>query len=698
MYLATASQRFSTRRSTVTDRFWALFVRAVGGLLVLAFLAPAWRLLADSEGIAAGAFVAAGPGFFVEGVLATVGVLLAGLLLAPIASQARKRTPPGSLGVLDRHLDTLSGVVAAVASLSFSLLVLGGAPFIVDGMSQMLQARLLVGGALELSSDLPIEFWYFQYLAPSSGGWTSQYPIGYPALMAIALAGGVPWLLGPVCHGLTAWLGVRWLRRLVPDDPAVRRWGALFLALSPFALALSGAYMNHGVTALLALVTLVAADRSGGDGGFLRRLGPGIGAGLVAGLAVGVIATMRPLTGVITAIAAGVVWIAGREGGVRPHRRFPVGALLGGLPPLMGLLWVNQRLFGAPLTFGYTAAQGPNHGLGFHVDPWGAHYGWTDAIGYAGTELRALGAEVFGVPVPALFLLGMVLLWVKVPARRIGPLLVWALLPALAGLLYWHHDLAMGPRLLSDAAPAWSILLAWGLTLGVRSLGGGGDRRTHYVHGVILATTLAGVGLGALRLSGYSAPTGRIASAAAVPADALVFVHDTWESRLSARLAALGARDDQIRIVRASRSTCDLQLTLDALGGAGLDGPWVERLVAEPPEPGLSQRVMPSGSRIATRPGEELTGVCQQEAVSDFNGVAGLPQRLWLGDLPAHERGRPMYVRDLGPERNRELLERWPERRAYLLVPTAPARLPDLLPYEEGMSRLWSAGAGSAGG
>lgn len=47
-------------------------------------------------------------------------------------------------------------------------------------------------------------------------------------------------------------------------------------------------------------------------------------------------------------------------------------------------------------------------------------------------------------------------------------------------------------------------------------------------------------------------------------------------------------------------------------------------------------------------------------------------------------------MRDFGPERNREVLARYPGRVPYVFTMSAPDGEPVLVPYAEGMKRLWS--------
>ena len=78
-----------------------------------------------------------------------------------------------------------------------------------------------------------------------------------------------------------------------------------------------------------------------------------------------------------------------------------------------------------------------------------------------------------------------------------------------------------------------------------------------------------------------------------------------------------------------------------------------------------------------------------REVRSDRNGAVALAPLIWQGDLPGIEEGRPMFVRDFGPEQNRRLLDAHPERQAFVFVPKDPSLPPEIVPYDEAMAQLW---------
>jgi hypothetical protein len=97
----------------------------------------------------------------------------------------------------------------------------------------------------------------------------------------------------------------------------------------------------------------------------------------------------------------------------------------------------------------------------------------------------------------------------------------------------------------------------------------------------------------------------------------------------------------------------------------------------------------PTDATIRTRDGEPLGIECLREIGADRFGTVAFAPLVWQGDLPGLEEGRPMFVRDFGPERNRRLLDAYPERQPFVFVPKDPSQAPEIVPYDEAMSQLW---------
>ncbi|MGH7538100.1 MAG: hypothetical protein ACREMF_05665, partial [Gemmatimonadales bacterium] len=171
---------------------------------------------------------------------------------------------------LDRWGGRLSGLalrpsrgawLALIASLAFAITAafaiycFARAPFSQDEMAQRFHARLLLSGRLFARGEAHPEFFLATGVLDSGGRFTSQYPIGGPAVLALGMAVHAVWLVNPLLTALT----VRNVYRFAADafGERVARASALLFTLSPFVLIMGASQMNH--VAALALATLALA-------------------------------------------------------------------------------------------------------------------------------------------------------------------------------------------------------------------------------------------------------------------------------------------------------------------------------------------------------------------------------------------------------------------------------------------------------
>ncbi len=578
----------------------------------------------------------------VVGVAALAGAFGGGRLSAILTriGRAIERPPAWSAA-------TFMGLVGAGLTVAVALAVLQGRPVLNDASVQLLQARYFAAGELAGPPLSMPEFWVMQFMVPTAAGWVSQYPPGHALWLAAGFKVGGAWVAMAVAMGILGVFSVLSFERLLPGRIAAARLGALLAVTSPMLLGLAGAYMNHATVAAFAALALWLSLRA--------ETGRAVWA-LAAGGAMGFMVTTRPVSGLLigAAVTAGV-WLTAppREPGLhRPWllRRF-AWWVLGGLPFAVGFGWFNARFFGSPLTLGYTAAAGPSHGLGFHIDPWGRMYGFTQALGYTSTELLSVGRELFGTVLPVAALIGLYLLFARRLRRGERLLAAWALLPILASALYWHHDLVFGPRMLGEAVPAWCALLVLA-AVGLARAG----RRPWLSDGIaVLVLVSIGYGLAVggaervVRLGGRPELVPEIAESG----PSLVFVHESWQDRIGARLAARPMRLDSVRALINQYSPCRLE-----------------------------------GALVGAQRPEEVVDRCRREAAADRLGLMGLTSYVWRGDLPGLGGSGVLWTRDLGPEANARLIEASPGRTPLFVLPdSASAGL--VVPYEMGVTALW---------
>ncbi len=677
--------------------------RLLGAGVVVLAAVPFYRFLPGRETGLAGAATAAhaevvGALLWTGTLVVVLSAVLAGKLLSAervtrgVDALRRVLEWPG-----DRNFAWIAASLAFLLSASFALFALDGRPAHLDAMSQLLHARFWADGRLAGPTDLDPAFWQVQNSIVTPRGWVSHYPPGHVLLLSIGLRIGAVWLVGPLLVAAIAYFSARIAMATLPASVALARAGALLVAVSAFLVCLGGSFMNHASTAaFLAAATWYALEAR-------RRPMLAVAAGAAAGFAFAV----RPLTALAIASAVfATVWLT-REDRPASARRF-AGALLGAAPFVAAVALYNTWFFGAPTRFGYDVTLGPDAGLGFGRDPWGNVYGPLEAIGYTSADVMTLGSALLETPVSAVLIVGLLLLLAQRLTQGERVLVAWALAPVAANFFYWHHGNVMGPRMLYEAAPAWILLAsaavgrawqAWPAEWPASRLSFA--PRSALAGGVALSLSLGLFWLGPQRAAAHAIPTGSVLSTSVprVEAPALVFVHDAWTARIAMQLASAGMRLDSIETALRQNATCDVQRLVDAVvtGDGEARARALGALDMSPRTRDLPPAVeIAAGNRIRIRPGERLPLPCGLQAQSDRHGILDLAPLVWLGDLPGGAARGPLFVRDLGPDRNADLIGRNANRTPLALyVPGAGAE-PVLTSYDEAMRTLWGADPNTA--
>lgn len=292
-----------------------------------------------------------------QGMLAAIA-LIAAVLLAfaseRIAWLWREGAATRLASEAERHPRLLALLLAVVVTLAYALVsvaIFGRHPADVDDAVQLLQARAYARGSLWQELGARPEFVASTHDIVRGTRGFAQFPPGHPALLALGVLAGAPWLVVPLLGGVMTYAFAR-LLRLVEERRTVV-WGAtLLLPFSPLVLTLGGSYMNAvPVTCALVVAMLGVAHCT------MPAPTHRAGWALVAGLGFGVAATIRPVDAVAFALPAGA-WLLVRA--LREPRRW-VEALVAGAGvalPIAAMLWVNARTTGHPLLMGYSALWG----------------------------------------------------------------------------------------------------------------------------------------------------------------------------------------------------------------------------------------------------------------------------------------------------------------------------------------------------
>jgi hypothetical protein len=578
-------------------------------------------------------------------------------------------------------------LLSAAITLVFSHFVLAGNSTNVDAKVQMLQARFVAAGHLSGPADRFTEFWQLQNSLITPNGWVSQYPPGHVFLLALGFLLRVPALVCPALVGVTVLFTALSARRLLRDDPAVARLGAIMLALSPFFIGLAGAYMNHVSAAAATSVAVYCALRSEDDE---RLRWP-----LLTGAALGLAFSVRPLSAIVAAMTVLAIWIvvrAPRRTEISGWVRLCIGALIGAVPFLVAVGAYNNHFFGSAFRFGYVAAYGPLVGLGFHQDPFGHFYGPVNALAFTSSDLVALSLYLLETPMPAVIVVGLFLIFSRTVSAGERLIALWALLPVLANMFYWYHGIFMGPRMLAEAAPAWALLTAIAavglVRLTTRRQFGGQSPRAMLTVAFIVAWAAGIFYLAPERLMGY----GGAIEPPHTAAPSLIFVHGAWSERVSMRLVANGLRQDSLEIGIRQNSTCELHEFAEwyAAAKAGQITPRPDVGFDRASRKGSVQFLIAKRDAIRINPGQPISRDCVREIASDSAGIIDISSFLRQSDLPGLPGDGTMIVRDMGPEANAGLIAHYPNRiPMFFYRAEREDKGPQLVSYAEGLRLLW---------
>jgi hypothetical protein len=596
---------------------------------------------------------------------------------APSARRLMDRlcTVPGAAWAL------ACAALALVLSATVAFVLFGALPTSVDEMVQLTHAEVLRTGVIAWRPPGDAAPFMVQNSLVTARGWASVYPPLHTLLLAVGLAGGAAWLVGPLATAMAVATFTLGLDRLVPHRPGVVRCAGLLVATSPFVILMGGTHLSHTSAAAMAGTAFWTALKAR-DGGTRWSM--------ATGAAVGAFVCARPWTGlVLSGALLASLWLplvrlrGGRWMAVR------AGGLVAGGAPFAALLMAwNHALFGSPLRLGYSAAFGPSHGLGLHTDPWGNRFGIVESVGYSGADLLHLGMALFETPVPALALVGAALAAGRLASRETTPLLAWALGGVAANALYWHHGMHMGPRLLYETAPAWialCVVAAADLTEPDSGLPPRLRRGVVWAVGLSLAAAAVLAPQKAMAFGG--SPVSRVRLVGPGDGPALIFAHGSWSSRVVARLTAAGMRRDSVETAIRRNDLCavDRYASWRTADGAG-----VAPTLDFSPLPGrredLSPVTLSPGNVAWLRGGAVLSGACLREARSDREGSVELEPLLWQ----AHPRsgGEVVVARDMGPGTNAEVMADHPGRAVWVLTEAASGGW-RLLPYDTAMGLLW---------
>ena len=341
-------------------------------------------------------------------------------------------------GGLDAFAWCTAGAACALAAL-LNVAVYERVPHVPDEVVYLLHARYFAAGRLWLDPPPVPAAFDLDLMLLDGDKWYCPVPPGWPAVLALGVRAGVPWLVNPLLGGASVLAAYALFREL--GDRRGARMGSVLLAASPWFTFLNVSFMTHSLTLACTLLAALGVARS-------RRTGS-VGWAALAGAAIGVVALVRPLDGMLLALALGV-WSLG-WGGAR-LRWAPLAALVACTALVGGLtLLYNAALTGDARNFPiqhyvdlvYGPGKngmgfGPEKGLGWSgLDPWPGHSP-AEALVTAQFNLFGLGAETFGWGMGSLVFVWVWLLGARW-SRTDRALAAFALLIVGSSLFYWFN-------------------------------------------------------------------------------------------------------------------------------------------------------------------------------------------------------------------------------------------------------------------
>lgn len=633
--------------------------RAIAVLIGVASLLPIADLVSGGP---ANAGFAETMGGWLSGAAIVAG---GGFLLAMLSERLPLLWRAGALGRLLRIIDPVAtrslvgvAVVATVVYAAIALLVFDGLPLHIDEIVQAYQARMYVSARTWLPVPADPALTSIMHLVEYEGRRFGHFPPGGPLWLGLGELVRAPWLAVPVAGGLAV---VAWglLLHHLETQPSVRAGALLLFAFAPMTAFLAGSHMNH--------TTVLMAVLFGAVGLFGMLASPGrVGPGILAGAAFGFAAIVRPADALAWGAPAGL-WLLMKA---RSDRRLIPGigaAVVAGVIPLIVAGWIQLETTGSPFRSAYALMWGPNVGLGFHPAPWGPDHTVLRGLELVALYLYRLNIYLFEFPIPSLLpaLIALVL-----AARLAAP--DRYLLAAASGVLvlyfaYWFDGLYLGPRFVATLAPIAALWTARLPALVEARIGRGRAMRS-VVFGLGLAVGLALATGVPVRLTQYShamqstrwSPDA-LARHAGI-SNATILVRESWGAQTLARLWALGiSRPDAERLYR-NVDTCVLDGAIRQLEAAHVDSAAAlarlvplqadsSRLIASPLSPDSTERALP-GARYEAR--------CVARFVEDRAGFTVFPPAL------LSRRDDLVFVRDL-QERSAAVVRAGQSDAVYLL-------------------------------
>ncbi len=340
-----------------------------------------------------------------------------------------------------------------------SLFIFHRSPHIHDEAAYDFQAKIFLLGRLYVTSPCAKEFFDFPHVI-NNGRWYSQYPPGFPALLAAGHIFKAPWIINPVFAALFIILVFFLGKELFNEKTGFL--AALLTSLSYWFLILSSTLMSH--TAHLFFCTLFLLF-------FIRSIKtPDLKNGFIAGFAFFMAFLIRPYESVLFAIAPAIYILFKFLKEPKKYLKATMAMAIMAFLAVAVLMVYNYGTTGNPLKMGYIERYGPDHGLGFGRKGYtGIPHTFMKGAQYVGKNIEQLHLHLFGWPISSLLgVLIYLFFFIRGRSEQINrPLeflqLFIILLTCCGLIIYWGSFALLGARMYFQLIGILAILTAAGL-------------------------------------------------------------------------------------------------------------------------------------------------------------------------------------------------------------------------------------------
>lgn len=357
----------------------------------------------------------------------------------------------------------LGALWVMIISALLSVFVYERHPHVPDEVLYLFQARYMAQGKLTVPAA-PVPGAFSFYLLPyRSDQWYSIFPPGWPALLALGVKIGFPWLVNPILAGVNILLSYELVRQLYTRR--IARWTVFLLCVSPWYIFMGMNFMSHTLALSLALasaVTLIHAKEKAS-----------LWYALLSGAIVGALSLVRPYDGLIVGFLL-ILWALGALGKKMNYASFSIfvaGIVLISILVLPYNYGVGGSALKFPLQSYYAEYYGPKanalgfgheRGLGWLLDAFPGHTP-LEALLNAVLNLFSVNIELFGWSVGSILL---VTIFLVSGDYRSSDWLMIAVIACVIGFysLYWFSG---GPDF---GARYWYLIIVPLVVLSVRGL------------------------------------------------------------------------------------------------------------------------------------------------------------------------------------------------------------------------------------